>query len=74
MTRTPGRRRANAPNCISLDDLVKAPAMLRMYSNTFLLEFDLIAPLLPILDHPHASRPVPVRVLLRAATLDPADR
>ncbi|GAA5913475.1 uncharacterized protein JCM6883_004399 [Sporobolomyces salmoneus] len=60
MTRTPGRRQENARNCISLEDLVKPESMLGMYSNTFLLEFDFIAPMLPILDHAHASRPVPI--------------
>lgn len=64
MTRTQGRRETKQPNCISLEDLVKPESMLGMYSNTFLLEWDFIAPLLPILNHPHAKRPVPVRLPL----------
>jgi len=64
MTRTQGRREPKQPNCISLEDLVKPESMLGMYSNTFLLEWDFIAPLLPILKHHHAKRPVPVRLPL----------
>ncbi|GAA6010527.1 hypothetical protein JCM11491_006981 [Sporobolomyces phaffii] len=60
MTRTPGRRHQRQPNCIGLDDVLKPNSILGMFSNTFLLEFDFVAPLLPILDHPHASRPVPI--------------
>lgn len=62
MTRTQGRRDNEQPNCISLEDLIKPESMLGMYSNTFLLEWDFIAPLLPILSHPHAKRLVPVRL------------
>ncbi|GAA5965971.1 hypothetical protein JCM3765_004138 [Sporobolomyces pararoseus] len=60
MTRTPGRRRSKQANCISLNDLIKPQSMLGMFSNTFLLEFDFLAPLLPILDSSHSRRPVPV--------------
>jgi hypothetical protein len=73
MTRTPGRKQLRLPNCISLDDLVKPESMLGMYSNTFLLEFDFLAPLLPILDHPHAKRPVPVRFFLSTPALSRAE-
>jgi hypothetical protein len=64
MTRTPGRKASRQRNCISLEDLIKPKSMLGMYSNTFFLEFDFLAPLLPILNHPHSTRPVPVRSLL----------
>ncbi|GAA6063525.1 hypothetical protein JCM10212_006698 [Sporobolomyces blumeae] len=59
-TRTPGRVVSNEPNCVNLSDLVRPASMLGMYTHTYCLEFDFLATMLPILDHPHAARDVPL--------------
>ncbi|GAA5831596.1 hypothetical protein JCM11251_000763 [Rhodosporidiobolus azoricus] len=63
-TRTPDRGRRNEPNCIELRELIKKEGLLSMASSTFLLEWEAIAPLLPIegsgAPSPHSRRNVPL--------------
>ncbi|BGP44047.1 hypothetical protein JCM10449v2_008104 [Rhodotorula kratochvilovae] len=63
LTRTPGRLAAGAPNCISLDELLRKESMQGMWMSTFILEPDLLMPLLPVEGSgSHSLRNVPLHI------------
>ncbi|BGP20920.1 hypothetical protein JCM10213v2_009085 [Rhodosporidiobolus nylandii] len=63
LTRTPGRADCNTRNCIELSELLRKGSMLGLFSSTFILEHDFLAPLLPIEGSgPHSRRNVPLHI------------
>ncbi|GJN94698.1 hypothetical protein Rhopal_007789-T1 [Rhodotorula paludigena] len=59
--RTPGRGELQEANCVSPDEFIRLESIVSMFHNTYILEWDLLADLIPVFGSgPHSQRNTPI--------------